>query len=388
MLPLSSAELQAASTDLAALAATHAASIATHESDWDHYVEAGNWAAFLGAAREFDAKVMAARAEAVRQMQAVSEVLQGAAVSLAAIESDLDWLIANLDAATQHSPEFIALLEEIGAIGRAIDHVCAVEIALICTAQEPTSASLAEYSDLDLQAVHELTLATATPEVRELAAGFPEARLLPASDGVVLAFGDIETAPSVTTIVPGVGSADPSSWHAYAQRTQAIAGSAQGAAVLWLDYRAPSNLLAATATYPAAVGGDRLREFQAELRRRSARRGNEPHLTVLGHSYGTVVAGKAAAGGLNADALVLAGSPGVGIDKASELDLRGEQPRVIATTSPTDPIGLTVGDVGGVHGPDPADPAFGAELWTATGGHSSYWEDEELHRRLRELRRS
>lgn len=385
MLPLTSAELEEVAAELDAVAARQTSTIASVGEGWSAFFARGNEADFLAAAASSDFDLLAARSEAVAEMTAVAGVLGSTARSLRSIEFDLSRVLSTADAATQGSPEMAAFLTEIGAIGHAIDDACALEIAFICTGQEPTSRSLSDYSDSDLQTIHEIVLAESSPEVRELAAHFPDARLLPASDGVVLTFGNIETAPSVTTVIPGVGSADPADWPGYARRTQDIAASTKGASVMWIDYRAPANLLAATATYPAATGGGRLREFQAELRRRSARRGNDPHLTVLGHSYGTVVTGHAAFAGLNADALVLAGSPGVGVKHADDLDLRGENPRVIAATSPADPISLTVGTVGGVHGPDPADPAFGAEMWPATGGHSSYWNDPEFHRRLQGL---
>lgn len=381
MLPLSSTDLETTASELAALAASHAGAASAHADRWASFEAAGNRAAFITAARESDSRVLAHRRRSVAQMSAVSDVLRSTANALRAIEIDLDRVIARTDAATQHSPDMNILLQEIASIGLAIDRACAREIASICTEQAATTESLSDYADLSLDAIHELELATASPEVRALAEKFPDARLLPASDGVVLAFGDIETSPSVTTIVPGVGSADPKSWPSYAARAQSF-----GTSVLFLDYRAPGNLLAATATNPAAIGGARLQNFQAELRRRAARKGNQPYLTVLGHSYGSVVAGHAAKTGLNADALVVMGSPGIGVAHASELDLRGDDPQVIAVTSPHDPIGLTVTATDGVHGPDPADPAFGAtHIWPATGGHSFYWEDEELRRRLAEL---
>lgn len=355
---------------------------------WQRHKSQGNRAEFFRAAAEADARVSEVRRQAAGQMAAVASVIGQAAEALRTIELNLDSLIARTDAATQNSPEFAGLLRELQAMGTAIDWACAAEISVICTGQRPTASSLADFPMASAQEIHEIVLSDAPPDVRALAAQFPDARLLPSSDGVVLAFGDIDTSPAVTTLVPGVGSANPASWDSYAARARTISAATGGAAVLWIDYRAPSNVLGATASNPAAVGGARLADFQAELRRRAARLGNEPHLSVFAHSYGSVVAGHAAKPGLNADALIVAGSPGVGTEHASGLILRGEFPRVIAVTSPSDPIGLTTAAASGVHGPDPADPAFGAEVWPASGGHSSYWEDPRLLQNLRELRRS
>ncbi len=95
------------------------------------------------------------------------------------------------------------------------------------------------------------------------------------------------------------------------------------------------------------------------------------HTTVAGHSYGSVVAGQAAARhGLDADDIVLTGSPGpgTGVDHVSDLADGGET-RVWAAKAPGDPIAeppselVTDSDstfLDEVHGPDPAEPSFGA----------------------------
>lgn len=147
----------------------------------------------------------------------------------------------------------------------------------------------------------------------------------------------------------------------------------------------------------AALGG-----FQDGLR--ATHQGGVPsHNTVLGHSYGTTVVGHAAHdGGLNADELVFAAGPGVGVDTASDLHLNGVNPgdighHVHSTVADHDMIKVTdleVGDDSGVShdialGPDPTAPQFGGQTFTSapgtagpwyTGGlssdaHSQYWED-------------
>lgn len=389
MLTLRSSDLDLAASSLLDSASSVRRDSAVRAASWQSFLGQGNRADFLDSGFAQSQRILEVREEIVGEMALVSAILFRTADTLRSIEFDTHRVIAMADAATQESESYAALLADIQAVGRAIDRACAAEITAVCTQQAPTTHSLSDFDSHNLQEIHEYVLATVSDDVRAVAEQFPEARLLPANDGVVLAFGDIETSPSVVTVIPGVGSADPRSWAGYAARTQAIAASTDGAGVLWLDYRAPANVVAATATHPAAMGGDRLQDFQAELRRRAARKGNEPLLHVVAHSYGSVVAGHAAKGaGLQADSLIVMGSPGVGVAHASELDLRGDSPIVIAMTSPSDPIGLTTGATGGVHGSDPADPMFGADrIWPAAGGHSDYWDSADFHQRLQELAR-
>ncbi|MEJ5927740.1 alpha/beta hydrolase [Corynebacterium sp. H128] len=386
MLPVRAPELYDAARQLSQLATRQSQALHANDQRWETLFAAGSDADFLQAARRSDSATAKQQAQVISQMSAVAGVLSRAAEVAAALEIDVDKLTASLDRIGQRSRSVDLLLAEIAELGKAVDRACAQEITAICTEQQPTNTTLSDFSDASQQEIHEFVVSTAGPEIRALAERFPTARFMPASDGVILAFGEIDTAPAVTTLVPGVGSADPADWAGYATRAQGISRTTGGAAVLWIDYRAPNNLLAATATGPASIGATRLRDFQAELKRRAARVGNEPHLTVVGHSYGSVVTGHAAQGrGLTADAVVFAGSPGVGVHRADQLNLKSERPRVIATTSTADPIGLSVTARSGVHGPDPADPEFGAEVWPAAGGHSAYWTDPEFHRRLRTL---
>jgi hypothetical protein len=113
---------------------------------------------------------------------------------------------------------------------------------------------------------------------------------------------------------------------------------------------------------------------------------------VIGHSYGSLVVGKAAASGFAADNVVFVGSPGVGVDSAR--DLAG---RVWATASSSDiiqyatpapaafardlmvapafpAIGLPAKELWFGH--NPSDPAFGAHTFRSSpgAGHLGYWD--------------
>jgi pimeloyl-ACP methyl ester carboxylesterase len=169
---------------------------------------------------------------------------------------------------------------------------------------------------------------------------------------------------------------------------------------MWLDYDAPDSVGEAASARQAAEGAQTLRRFQDGLR--ATHEGPPARQTVLGHSYGSVVVGRAAAtAGLAADSIVFVGSPGVGVDAAAQLHVPAGQ--VWATTSRSDPIqyaaiaprslladlplaataapfgpllafGLPEADLW--HGRNPSDAAFGAHVFASQrdAGHAGYWD--------------
>jgi hypothetical protein len=140
---------------------------------------------------------------------------------------------------------------------------------------------------------------------------------------------------------------------AWARSLAATAGRST-AVVLWVGYETPQGLgYDAAAGRLARAGAPLLVDEVAKLRAAGAR-----HVTVVAHSYGTVVAGLAASA-LAADDLVLLGSPGVRASSVADLHTSA---RVWAGRAAQDWIRFVphvrVGDLG--HGADPAAPGFGA----------------------------
>ncbi|MBS2938559.1 hypothetical protein KDN32_12485 [Nocardioides sp. J2M5] len=109
--------------------------------------------------------------------------------------------------------------------------------------------------------------------------------------------------------------------------------------------------------------------------------GDQPHLTVIGHSYGSTTSAYAAAGGMDADSLVLIGSPGAseGVHHASDLNMPEGQ--VFVGAADNDPVSWIGGEDGlfpgswddslGL-GADPAQHDFGATVFAVDNG-------EEFH---------
>jgi hypothetical protein len=205
-------------------------------------------------------------------------------------------------------------------------------------------------------------------------------------------FGDLSTADRIAVLVPGVDTRGPNfltglgGVPARAPAVQAenlydatfpaagppigtTAGTAAGAGarvavVAWLGYRTPHGVGRDAAREELArAGAVALERFVGGLvRRRPA-----ATLTLIGHSYGSVVVGLAAPRlPRQVTDLVATGSPGMGVDRAADLRTRA---RVWAALAPADWIhwvpGIELFGVG--HGTQPADPAFGARPFGTAG---------------------
>ena len=221
-------------------------------------------------------------------------------------------------------------------------------------------------------------LAVAESVERELAAlqrsGTP-ARLLTfdleGAGRVAIGLGDIDRARHVAVVVPGMGQ---DAAHGVgrtvgqAARLRDEAG-ADTAAVAWIGYAAPGWAEVPFPTRARAGGRSLAADLRALAAGRTADGGDPPHVTVVGHSYGSTVVGAAAtADRLEAGDLVLLGSPGVLVEHADELGLR--RGHVFVGEAPLDPVA----DLG-VFGADPGDAEFGAVRIGADPGPGVPWPE-------------
>ena len=277
------------------------------------------------------------------------------------------------------------LMTNLNSLGDALDWACARSIDALCTpVATPPPKRLDEFGELSLDAIHELNMAQAPPEIQALAEANPDVYLLEVGEDTMVAIIDpheVKTSPSsVTTFVEGVGSSDKSRWPTTIERSRSIAHATGGVTALWLGYGAPANLSRAVHAAPAEAAGGELARFQRSLSQRfpAAKK------VVTGYSYGSVVSGYAAREGLEADELVLVGCPGVGVSHSSHLGFDGS---VVAVTNDGDPISFTGGNYGGAHGVDPTAPTFGAQPFPTRpkGTHTSYWTDPVFLEGLRTI---
>lgn len=220
------------------------------------------------------------------------------------------------------------------------------------------------------------------------------------SDGkAIVAMGDPDGADNVFTYIPGTKT--ELSWApGEIRRTDVMVRDAntvdrthQTVGIWWLGYDAPDLVVphAMSDSYAEAGAGD-LRRFQDGLRV-THDAGPPSHNTVLGHSYGSTVAGQAASerAGIDADELIFVASPGVEVGGAGDLTMNGDpSDHVWATTARNDPIQHAGLDDNLVHGENPAGKGFGGRVFTSGPGtpqfswrngvdlesaHLDYWED-------------
>jgi pimeloyl-ACP methyl ester carboxylesterase len=184
--------------------------------------------------------------------------------------------------------------------------------------------------------------------------------------------GDLTTADRIAVIAPGVDSRLDNFDTGYAgqvrrapawqarqlyRQVRADDSTARVAVIAWLGYDAPEGIgREAMREERARVGATALARFVAGLGV------YRPSATVMlvGHSYGSVVAGLAARTlGDRVHDIVVLGSPGMGVDRAAQLHTGA---RIWAGTARTDWTrrlpGLRLLGVG--HGTLPIDASFGA----------------------------
>ncbi|MGU3502784.1 alpha/beta hydrolase [Mycobacterium sp. C31M] len=143
---------------------------------------------------------------------------------------------------------------------------------------------------------------------------------------VAIASGNVDTADHVSVYVPGTGSVpydkpkagndlptyvEQSEWlRAETERVLDNAGKSDEtvATVAWLGYEPPSNLAQAGSGHYADDNAPKLASFLNGI---DSSRETDPHLTVLGHSYGSTLASEALQRGTAADDVVFMGSPGL-----------------------------------------------------------------------------
>ncbi|WP_460302784.1 alpha/beta hydrolase [Actinocorallia aurea] len=217
----------------------------------------------------------------------------------------------------------------------------------------------------------------------------------PGSDGrVIISIGNPDRSSHIATFVPGTtaqldaisGDVDRSVSLWRQGKSYGYAGDPS--VIMWLGYDAPDGIVAdAPRAMYAEKASPKLVEFINGLR--SAHNNERPHITAVGHSYGSVVVGDAARGGrLSVDDIIVAGSPGMRVGSAEELGIGAEH--VWAEEA----YGDAVPDIGkfghgrpnrenfwslDFHPIAPADAEFGGNvLATDTQGHSDYWRRDTV----------
>lgn len=201
-----------------------------------------------------------------------------------------------------------------------------------------------------------------------------------------IAVGNVHTASHVAVFVPGLDSEVGADVRRYDGDMDSLRSTVQQlvppaetvACVTWMDYQAPQlgwSLFDPRRTVmsplAAATGAPRLTSFLDGL---DAARSQDPHLTLLGHSYGSLTAALALRGAdtTGVDDMVALGSPGLGFDNVERSSV---PPGHLFVAETCDDL---VADTG-LFGADPSEIDGVRPLATRSGGdhadshgHSEY----------------
>jgi Alpha/beta hydrolase len=190
---------------------------------------------------------------------------------------------------------------------------------------------------------------------------------------VALAVGDLDTADDVAFVVPGLRSDVHRTLGALtddAVRLTAAARQASPAAtvatVAWMGYDAP-GWLGVPVDRAASAGAALLGRDVAGVR---AARAVPPHVTLVGHSYGTATVGLGLREHMvSADDVVLLGSPGADAVRAGALGV--PKGHVFVGADSRDPVSYL-----GWFGPDPASSGFDAVRFEAEDSTRDPWRPD------------
>lgn len=220
----------------------------------------------------------------------------------------------------------------------------------------------------------------------------------------IVSFGNPDTAKNVAAYVPGLGTSldrDFAENDLKRARDTAIGAAEMSpdsptASMVWLGYDAPQidfNDVAGSFDVAgegaARLGASRYSEFMAGLS--ATNEHEDPHMTAIGHSYGSLTVGLAARerGAIpGADDIILVGSPGTGARSADELGVGREH--VFVGAAENDPVtelpnsreasGLGSGAAGGASAGfvlgaslGPAGAVVGGAVGGAAGGAAGYF---------------
>ncbi|MEO3753316.1 alpha/beta hydrolase [Streptomyces sp. B6B3] len=221
----------------------------------------------------------------------------------------------------------------------------------------------------------------------------------------IVSFGNPDTADNVSAYVPGLNTRLDAGFSDTMDRALQTAETARDldsladtASIVWLGYDAPIVGDSAGMS-PLGTGGWGLPENLDVMSDEHAREGapayqkfleginvtslqDDPHVTAIGHSYGSLTLAMATqeAGGVNADDIIILGSPGLGVDSAEDLGVGAEHVYVgaadndVVTRLPS-PEEAALGGAGALLGlTQPLGPIFGADV----GGQIADWNDNEI----------
>lgn len=189
----------------------------------------------------------------------------------------------------------------------------------------------------------------------------------------IVASNNPDATQNVVTLVPGIHTRlNAGSIDSYTTDADTMVASAHAAdpnqttsAIAWMNYNAPQGVLPAISSGPATAAGPSIDSFQQGIYATNS--SGDPHTTLIGHSYGSTAVGEAAnaPGGVQANDIVLIGSPGTDTANAAAMGI--DPSHVWASRDTNDVIVYAEG----FHNTDPVTSAYGAHVFNSGDGPSN-----------------
>ncbi|MER5389307.1 alpha/beta hydrolase [Saccharopolyspora sp. NPDC002686] len=207
-----------------------------------------------------------------------------------------------------------------------------------------------------------------------------------------VAVGNVDTADHVSVSAPGYTSTVDGSLKGMDSEAQELVAKSEDelarggkdgsvAAIAWIGYEPPQkdenlDVLgdSVVSSNSAQEGGAKLNEFYKGI---NASRDDDPHLTAIGHSYGSTTTGYALqGGGHGVDDAVILGSPGVGTNDIEDLKVpEGHAYRLEAKDDPVADFARFGGDPSHMDGFKDLSTEK-SEHGSEVTGHSKYFKPD------------
>lgn len=270
-----------------------------------------------------------------------------------------------------------ALIIRLNLMSRQLDMLIADQLG--AGSDDPVDR-LVMHPDDDLAALHARHVGTLPAASASAVAQAGGIVLESGPNSTTVMVGNSVNPERIITLVNGVTTGKPQDLPREVERAASIAENTGATVVVWQGYTPPPTVTRGFSGRAASEGAGHLAMFQFALDERF------PHAekAVVSHSYGTVVASRAAyEHGLVADELWLLGSPGVDGNSVDDLQLTGQpgaDPRVYAVDASRDIIKTLRNDDASLHGMhSPSDPDYGAIVIDGVEGtHTEYFDSPVL----------
>ena len=209
-----------------------------------------------------------------------------------------------------------------------------------------------------------------------------------------IAVGDLDTAAHVAVFTPGftttvqdsMANTDEGMRELRNRATEEVRRSGDAtstvATVAWIGYEAPQ--------WDGVIGGGSVvsddlavagaRDLADFYRGVDASRATDPHLTALGHSYGSLTTGLALQEQTGVDDMVIFGSPGIGTSQVEDLDVPSDH--VFRVEARRDAVadggmfGIDPSHMSGVTGLSSEEATIDGVTYDESVGHSEYLIDD------------